>query len=278
MKRLIIILLLLCPFMPAAEEKSPSEVLELLHESYYDYDKFGLNRAACYVYSREFLSFVDPKVSKFLRRAKYEAVIKPGEPITVQALKIPVEYNEEGKEGLKGYAKAIEDWLNEVHGHVDNVRKAMSPDGFLKDVPFQWKEGKEGRVMFFGEKPLFGNLDVVKSDKEPQKESFEIHLTRSGQLDRFIARKADHTEDMDFKVKKISKSWLLEEIDVTKTDLQGRVLERNEVKFSYASKNKIYLIKKIMMRILDAKGRITKRRDRPNPVSLDFTNYIVEVR
>ena len=109
-------------------------------------------------------------------------------------------------------------------------------------------------------------------------DNLEIHLDRSGQISMLLMEKDDQRQEVRIKTKKAGKQWLLESLDDAKFDAQDRLIERNLIRYSYVSKSGIPVISKITLKSLDAKGKLIDRRDDPNPVSVELSSHMVEVR
>jgi hypothetical protein len=107
---------------------------------------------------------------------------------------------------------------------------------------------------------------------------FEIHLNYRGELEYLIHRKEDGLDKTRIKTKKVGKKWLLQDLDHAKFDAQDRLIERNLIRYTFSYKSGVYVPKKLTLKLLDSKGKLIKRQDDPNPITIDFSSHQVEVR
>jgi hypothetical protein len=300
-----------------AEEEAKTTLINLA-ESCYNHESAGLNRASCMIESSDIANALDAGSKRLVNSMDFEAIFTADHKVEVKAKNIPNRLGPEGVMGAKMFTVKVEVWLNKMLKYLDDLPKTIHPEQGLKNYEIQWEEGREGRVIKLFKnaeskkdqhprhedrmqgpmakkmqelmkernmrdqrrEEMMTNLkkDSIIPEVELDGVNMEIHLSSSGQLEEFISPSGSDLQKIRIKTKKIGKQWLIEDLDVALFDDQNRLKERNLIRYNYTQRSGVYLPLNITMKALDAKGKLLDRRDDPNPLTINFSKHLVEVR
>ena len=191
-------------------------------------------------------------------------------------------YNIQWKEGEEGKCIVL---LKNTEAKVKQDSKESTPRERMGDgLP-----ANKFREMMNNRKPegrqppgLRERLAPDKKEEEPKAElngqRMEIYLNSMGQISEVLCPKGRDLEKTRLKIKLFGNKWLIEDLDISLFDDQNRLKERNLIRYNYTTKSGVLLPLKLTLKALDAKGNVLSRGDDPNPVIIDFKQYIVEVR
>lgn len=263
-----------CAVMPAADEdqtrsSDPEEVLQTIHDSYYDLGKAGLRRAACYIECKDVLDKFDAGARRVLRRVKYEAIIEPGKSVQVKPRDVPPHFGAEARAGIDMYALGMQKALNDIGNGIDTVARICDPKKlkWLGELKLVEENGQrlivlDKRNRKKKDEPAIG---VIKLDKNDLPEEFRI-------------RKGETWEITKFKTKLRDDMWMITEVDIAKYDAHDRLIERSIIEIDYDREKGIYLPEEMTISQVDKKGKPLDLRNEANPITAKFTNYEVEKR
>ncbi len=266
---------------------APERVLRQLSEQYYDVVDAGLARASCYVESREILREFDDRARKILSKPDYEAVIVPGKPVIVKARDIPQQYWKEARAGVAAYSLAATLVLNAMFGALNAVPELLDPDELAGkyDIQLGGKPGArrielvaKAMVTEDGKRVLPWQRKGEHSGLRP-KEHIVIALDKKDRLHTITKTTVAGSEETVVELEETRDGrWLVAGLDISKRDDRERLVERRQFTISYTEQKGVLLPSKVRSKAVDKEGKTIRRRDEPNPVSIRFSRYRVELR
>lgn len=192
----------------------------------------------------------------------------------------------EGEEGKKMTLKRV----SKVMGAEQNDNKPRGSQGpmrsQMKNVRkniqknFQKSKKRGARVAAIAKQAGAGQIQIPDAEVniDLHGDSLEVHLDRSGKISMLLIEKDDQRQEVRVKTKSLGKRWVLEHLDSATFDDQDRLIERNLIRYNYTSKSGIPVVRKITLNSVDAKGKLIDRRDDPNPVSVELSSHMVDIR
>ncbi|MBI3987026.1 MAG: hypothetical protein HY343_08910 [Lentisphaerae bacterium] len=271
----------------AAASDDPRSLLRALSEDYYDLERAGLARSSCLFQSHEILDSFDKTVRTILGRTHFEAIVVPGKPVTVRAQDIPPEYGADARGGIAAYALLAQGVLNAIFGALNAVPSVLDPDKLERNatVSLRTTAGNAPQRQL-----VIESRDRVGLDGKPvgrdagagaarSRVSVELTLNRDGRIQTINKTTPQGREQTAVVSDKIDrKYWILKSLDIAKYDTLDRLVERSQITLTYTVQKGLQLPSKITFRVLDKEGHLVHRRGEPNPVSIQFTGYSVELR
>ena len=119
------------------------------------------------------------------------------------------------------------------------------------------------------------NKDKPKDDDW---DTIVYEVTRDGLPEKIEMSGAKGRTVFDLKATKHKDRWALKQVDLAKYDAEGGLEERSVFEISWVPQKGILLPAKILYKVVDKKGEPVKRRNEPNPSSMEFSDYEVELK
>jgi hypothetical protein len=271
---------------PAAAQPDPRDLLRRLSGQYYDVGQAGLARASCFVESREILDQLDDTAKTLLKRPDFEAVLVPGKPVVVKVQDLPPEYGAEARKGGAAYCLGAALVLNAVFGALNTVPDLLDPqrvaeryDIQLDGSPGAWRIVLTSTALVDedGKAVPFGQQRVGLAKTQPR-ERLMIALDRNDRVRSIRKATATGTQEIGVSSDEVEKHWLITGLDIANYDEQERLVQRQIVSISYTRHKGLHLPSRISSKAVDRDGRVLRRRDEPNPVTIRFSRYRIELR
>jgi hypothetical protein len=276
-----------CPgASPSGAEPDPRDLLRGLSEQYYDLGRSGLARASCYVESKEILDQLDDTAKALLRKPDFEAVLVPGKPVVVKVRDLPANYGAEVREGVAAYCLGATLVLNVVFGALNAIPDLLDPErvGANYDIRLNGRPG-EWRILLTSTALVDDDGKRVSprqrregaAETQP-KERIAIALDRNDRIRAIRKTTATGTQEIGVSSEEMGKQWLITSLDIADYDEQERLVQRQIVAISYTRQKGLQLPARISSKAVDKEGRPLRRRNEPNPVTIRFSQYRVELR
>jgi len=289
--RSLLVLGLCCmPWVRAAEEPAPSDLLRRLSEQYYDLDRAGLSRASCFVESREILDQLDDTAKALLRKPDFEAILVPGKPVTVKVRDLPANYGPEARKGVAAYCLGATLVLDVVFGALDAIPDLLAPERVtaIYDVELAGRPG-EWRIVLTSKAtgdadgkrvPLRQRREARREGTEGDqpKERVTLTLDKNDRVQSIRKQTGKGVQETKVTCETAGSQWLISGLDIADYDEQERLFQRQVVAISYSRQNGIYLPTRVSSKAVDKEGHLLHRRDEADPVTIRFTQYRVERR
>ena len=267
---------------------SPVEILTKTVESYYDLEDHGLKRAVCFVKSPEFIKSLDAGMRRIVEPVKYEAIIEPGEDIKVKARQIPPNYGLDARDSIEEYEKQLARQLTQINYLINSPIELIK--FILKDPSFNLTTEADGKLT---------KITVARKEMPPQRrsrrgarqersgpaesvkalpENMVIWVTKDCIVDKMELVDKQGKSILDIKSHRYQKYWTIKQLDIVKYDEEGRLDERTYLDIAHGYPQTMMLPTCIKLSLLDEAGHLIERRNEVNPVSVNFSDYEVEIK
>lgn len=284
------------------------EMLKKASESYYDIEKQGVTRYACYVKMPEIAKSRDFRNNFILTNVNYELIWEKDKPAQVKARDLPPYFRQEARVEAETYARLMETAYREFikitnpiqtfFNFLDTLDKdkfeiTAAPDGKLTQIEIGPKPPPEEKAEEKGKEPenkpaeqhgpppeeRGKDRDRARIKDMPVDDSFTmvIWLNKNYQIPKFEFANKREKVAATITPAKYKKFWNMGKLDVTKKNPKDEFVERTLINYAYEHPKNIMLPSTITVTKVDKSGKTLERRNEVNPVNINFTQYEVEV-
>lgn len=284
------------------------EMLRKTSESYYNIEKQGVTRYACYVKMPEIAKSKDFRNNFILTNVNYELIWEKDKPAQVKARDLMPSFRQDARVEAETYARLME---AEYRGFVKIINPIQTFFSFLDTMDKDKFEitasldGKLTRIEIGPKKPqepaeeagkpepadkpadMHGpppeergkDKDRAKVKDIPVDDSFTvvIWLNKDYQIPKFEFSNNREKVAATITPTKSKKFWNMGKLDVIKKNPKDEFVERTLINYAYEYPKNIMLPSTITVTKVDKSGKTLERRNEVNPVSINFTQYEVEV-